>query len=342
MRSQYASAADRLGRWLPLACFPGLLLAGQGRAADDIIADEPVPVPPASRPMIQLMPPQVRVEMRQIEVPEAEARAGGEVRREPYLGVVTAPVSEQLRAQLELPEGIGLTVEAVAKDGPADRGGVRKFDILRKFEDQLVCTAEQLSALVKAAGKGKEVTLTVIRAGKEEQCEVLIDEREVGGGGEPARAAGPLAGVPSMPLELEGLLADILPGAVPGFGDGIRAQVQQQVQQAFQQAQAGGFDGGGGARVLQIYPGGSSQNVVVVADQRGTVEIRETDGKRTVIIRKPSGEELHRGPLDTAADREKVPKAFREMVKEVEGRLGGGRKAAESKAVEQPPQSDEI
>jgi len=289
-------------------------------AADDLVAEENPPQPPAQ---VQIMPPQVRVEMRQIEVPEGEGLPGEQVRREPYLGIVTGPVSDQLRAQLELPEGIGLSVEAVAKDGPAGRGGIKKFDILQKFDDQLICTPDQLSALVKTAGKGKEVTLTVIRGGKEQQYEVLIDEREVAVGGPAADAAGPFAGLPGMPLELEGLLGDMLPGVMPGFGDDIRAQMQAQVQEALQQAQAGGFGGNGAARVLQIYPGGASQNVVVVADERGTVEIRETDGKRTVRVKDPSGEEVHQGPLDTKADREKVPEAFRGMVEEVEGRLGG-------------------
>ena len=66
---------------------------------------------------------------------------------------------------------------------------------------------------------------------------------------------------------------------------------------------AGGFGGQAQARVLQIYPGGGSQKVIVHSDQRGTVEIRETDGKRTVTVKDPAGQEVHAGPLDTDADR---------------------------------------
>jgi hypothetical protein len=325
-------------RVIPLS-LAAILASAVAHAADDVVIEETQPTPPAPRPQVFMMPPRVRIQMRQMQEQD-NAPGAGETRVEPYLGVVTGPVSDQLRAQLELPEGIGLTVDAVAKDGPAGRGGVKQFDILQKFDDQLVCTAEQLSALVKAAGKGKEVKLTVIRAGKEQQLDVLIDEREVAVGGP---AAAPFAGLPGMPLELEGLLGDMLPPGIPGFGEDIRAQVQQQVQEAIEQAQAGGFGGDVNARVLQIFPGGASQNVVVVADQRGTVEIRETDGKRTVTVKDPAGKEVHQGPLDTDADREQVPEAFRGMVEEVEGRLGGGRRwPGRGETAEQPADDNEI
>ena len=298
----------------------------------------------APQPQVRIMPPRIRIQMQQMQqLPgQAAAPVAGEVRREPYLGLVTGPVAEQVRAQLEIPEGIGLAVEAVAKDGPAGRGGVKKFDILRKFDDQLVCTAEQLSALVKAAGKGKEVALTVTRGGKEEVVKVLIDDRQVAVGVPAAPAAG-VAGV--LPLDLGGLLGEALPEGLPGIGDDVRLQIQRQVQEALDQAGAqagaGGFGGNAQARVLQIYPGGGSQKVVVNSDQRGTVEIRETDGKRTVTVKDPTGKEVHAGPLDTEADREQVPEAFRGMVGEVEGRLGGQAKPAQ-KSAEKPAADDEI
>jgi hypothetical protein len=195
---------------------------------------------------------------------------------------------------------------------------------------------------VKAAGKGKEVALTVTRGGKEEVVKVLIDDRQVAMGGPAAPAAG-VAGV--LPLDLGGLLGEALPEGLPGIGDDVRLQIQRQVQEALDQAGAqagaGGFGGNAQARVLQIYPGGGSQKVVVNSDERGTVEIRETDGKRTVTVKDPTGKEVHSGPLDTDADREQVPEAFRGMVGEVEGRLGGRAKPAQ-KSAEKPAADDEI
>jgi len=325
-------ATARLARQFALITALAALPPAHG--ADDVVAEEKPPVA-APQPQVRILP-RIRVQMQQMQ--QAQAPVAAEVRREPYLGLVTGPVAEQVRAQLAIPDGIGLAVEAVAKDGPAGRGGVQRFDILRKFDDQLVCTAEQLSALVKAAGKGKEVALTVTRGGKEEVVKVLIDDRQVAMGGPAAPAAG-VAGV--LPLDLGGLLGEALPEGLPGIGDDVRLQIQRQVQEALDQAGAGGFGGNAQARVLQIYPGGGSQKVVVNSDERGTVEIRETDGKRTVTVKDPTGKEVHSGPLDTDADREQVPEAFRGMVGEVEGRPGGRPKPAQ-KSAEKPAADDEI
>jgi hypothetical protein len=242
--------------------------------------------------------------------------------REPLLGLVTGPVAEQLRAQLGIPEGFGLAVEAVAEDGPAERGGVKRFDILRKFDDQLLCTPEQLSALVKAAGSGKEVALTVIRGGKEQVVKVSIGDREVAAG-RPAAAVGGDVTIDKGDLNAlsEAKSGKALSLAMSGMNDAARIQVQRHLAESLAQAAAFGF--GGRAQVVQVYPEGAGQHVIVHSDERGTVEIRETNGKRTVKVKDRAGKEMHAGPLDTDADRKKVPAAFRGMVEEVEKQLGG-------------------
>mgnify|MGYP006272258825 CR=1 FL=1 len=234
--------------------------------------------------------------------------------REPLLGIVTGPVAEQLRAQLGIPEGFGLAVEAVATEGPAERGGVKRFDILRKFDDQLLCTSEQLSALVKAAGSGKEVALTVIRGGKEQVVKVSIGDREVAAG-RPAAAVGGV-GV-DVTIDKGDLKA--LSEAMSGIDAAARIQVQRHLQESLAQAALGLAR----AQVVQVYPEGAGQHVIVHSDERGTVEIRETNGKRTVKVKDRAGKEMHAGPLDTDADRKKVPAAFRGMVEEIEKQLGG-------------------
>lgn len=234
--------------------------------------------------------------------------------RESLLGIVTGPVAEQLRAQLGIPEGFGLAVEAVAEGGPAERGGVKQFDILRKFDDQLLCTSEQLSALVKAAGSGKEVALTVIRGGKEQVVKVSIGDQEVAAG-RPASAATAVGGDATIDNGTPGALSVSL----SGIDAAARVQVQRHLQESLAQAARGLYR----PHVVQVYPGGAGQHVIVHSDERGTVEIRETNGKRTVTIKDRAGKEMHAGPLDTDADRKKVPAAFRGMVDEVEKQLGG-------------------
>jgi hypothetical protein len=296
MRRAPARLAGRLPLLAVLVLFPA------ARGADDVVNE--------FRPSVGFGYAEVSSEAdgEVVRVPVAYAT------RDPFLGLVIGPVAEQLRAQLGIPEGFGLAVEAVAEDGPAERGGVKKFDILRKFDDQFLCTPEQLSALVKAAGSGKEVALTVIRGGKEQVVKVSIGDQEVAAG-RPASAATAVGGDATIDNGTPGALSVSL----SGIDAAARVQVQRHLQESLAQAARGLYR----PHVVQVYPGGAGQHVIVHSDERGKVEIRETNGKRTVTIKDRAGKEMHAGPLDTDADRKKVPAAFRGMVEEVEKQLGG-------------------
>jgi hypothetical protein len=215
---------------------------------------------------------------------------------QPAFGIMTVPVGPQLQAQLNLPDGMGLIVEQLDPAGAAAAAGLKRFDILRKFDDQILCSPQQLAALAKAAGKGKQVNLTVIRAAREQEVAVTLGDPE-------AKAV--------------------------AMATGGRAE-------AHARAEAGGWPHAGGRAAGQA--GGQSrgsagqgghwethhtQRAVAESDDRGTVEIQETDGRRTVRVKDPSGREVHAGPLDTDADWEAVPEAFRGMVRDVAGKLGG-------------------
>jgi hypothetical protein len=90
------------------------------------------------------------------------------------------------------------------------------------------------------------------------------------------------------------------------------------------------------ARVLQIYPGGRSQSVTVMSDGDGSVEIRDTDGERTVTIKDPAGREIYSGSLAGDADREQVPETFRDKVRSAEERLGGRRQPRQKPPAKKP------
>ncbi len=59
--------------------------------------------------------------------------------------------------------------------------------------------------------------------------------------------------------------------------------------------------GGRKAQVFSFYPNASYESVVTVVDTDGTIEINDTNGKRTVKIKDPSGKEVYSGPLNTPA-----------------------------------------
>lgn len=207
----------------------------------------------------------------------AGAEAAGEAAAKklvPYIGVATSPLAPAVRAQTGLPEDVGLAVDAVTPDSPAAAAGLVPFDVLAKYDDQILCAAVQLSALVKRTGTGNTATLTVLRGGKELTVPVKIGEREadvtmqmvtVPGMGMPGSGGG--AGmaianlVPGQPLDPK-LLERLASEAAKNAGGMWQGQVQGVVPMP------GGYPGivppavaplpgpGGNQRWLFIAPGG--------------------------------------------------------------------------------------
>jgi PDZ domain-containing protein len=93
-----------------------------------------------------------------------------------YIGVFTREVSAELRSQFSLDEGFGLLVDQVAPDSPAKSAGLKKHDVLVKFEDQQLVNLEQLRSLVRAKKKGDVVQFVVISGGKETKVPVTLGE----------------------------------------------------------------------------------------------------------------------------------------------------------------------
>jgi membrane-associated protease RseP (regulator of RpoE activity) len=81
------------------------------------------------------------------------------------LGVTLQPVSDVLRAQLDLPPDRGVLVASLAGDGPAAQAGLKANDILLELADHPLNNADSLTTQLKAAGE-KPVTLEVLREGK--------------------------------------------------------------------------------------------------------------------------------------------------------------------------------
>ncbi|HWT02541.1 MAG TPA: DegQ family serine endoprotease [Pyrinomonadaceae bacterium] len=81
------------------------------------------------------------------------------------LGVTVSPLTPEIVAQLELPQGTeGLYVRAVEPDGPAADAGLRRGDVIEQVNQQPVMTGAQLKAAVGRAGS-RPTLLLVNRQG---------------------------------------------------------------------------------------------------------------------------------------------------------------------------------
>lgn len=97
----------------------------------------------------------------------------GEVIR-PYIGItgssVTDSVSEVVREQYELPEGI--YVNSVEKDSPADKAGIKQGDIITAIEGKEVKSVTELNNIKNTYEVGNTVTLKVTR--KKEAMDIKV------------------------------------------------------------------------------------------------------------------------------------------------------------------------
>jgi C-terminal processing protease CtpA/Prc len=82
----------------------------------------------------------------------------------PAPGATLTPVDPVLRAQLDIPPGEGLLVQALRNHSPSARAGLQQNDILLTLEGKPLATVEDLTKQLKAAGEAP--VLSFIRQGK--------------------------------------------------------------------------------------------------------------------------------------------------------------------------------
>jgi len=99
-----------------------------------------------------------------------------------WLGVTTQSTDEDLRRGLDLTRD-GLLVNRVFADSPADRAGLRKGDVILRFDGRTVTEPEDLRDLVRDAGSGRNVSVELWREGSRRTLDVRLgvlpeDERD--------------------------------------------------------------------------------------------------------------------------------------------------------------------
>jgi serine protease Do len=108
--------------------------------------------------------------------------ARGEVPARPRLGVAIAPahVARRLRSAVGLPEQDGVLVRWVEDEGPADRAGIEKGDLIVAADGAPVARVDDLQEKVDAAarapaGAAAVLTLTVVRGTEEREVQVTLE-----------------------------------------------------------------------------------------------------------------------------------------------------------------------
>ena len=97
----------------------------------------------------------------------------GEVTRG-WLGVSVQDVSDEMAESMRMEKTKGAFVIEVAKDSPAEKGGILPTDLITKFDDQEITEMKMLPKAVAKYQVGKIAKITVLRRGKIKVLSVKI------------------------------------------------------------------------------------------------------------------------------------------------------------------------
>ncbi|MGC2111282.1 MAG: PDZ domain-containing protein [Candidatus Korobacteraceae bacterium] len=91
-----------------------------------------------------------------------------------YLGVQITSVTADRAAELKLKDSFGAVIILVDHDGPACRAGLLENDVVIAFNGAKVESAEQLTGFIHSAPPSKQVVLTIVRNGQQQNVNVTL------------------------------------------------------------------------------------------------------------------------------------------------------------------------
>ncbi len=94
-----------------------------------------------------------------------------------YLGVTTEEVTRENMGRYGMREPRGVAITSVVKDGPAERAGLRKDDVILRFDNEPITSARKLTRLISEAAPEQTVRLTISRGGSEQEVSVTLGSR---------------------------------------------------------------------------------------------------------------------------------------------------------------------
>jgi serine protease Do len=97
-----------------------------------------------------------------------------------YLAIYPQDIDEDLAKALKLKNTEGSLVADVTPDGPADKAGIKRGDVIVEFDGKKVENSIQLRNLVAQVPPGKTVEMVLIRNGNEMKLDVRLGERPKG------------------------------------------------------------------------------------------------------------------------------------------------------------------
>ena len=95
-----------------------------------------------------------------------------------FLGVHTEDINKENMGRYGMREVRGVGITQVVKDSPAEKAGLRKDDVILRFEGDSVTSSRKLTRLVSEVAPDQTARLTISRGGAEQEVSVTIGKRD--------------------------------------------------------------------------------------------------------------------------------------------------------------------
>ena len=247
-----------------------------------------------------------------------------------YLGIYATKVNPNVSHQLKLTENLYLNVELVAKNSPAEKAGIQKFDLLLQMNDQILVNQEQLKYLVRSKMPTDEVILTLLRQGEKQKITVKLGETNLAEE-DPLRNSGLSNRFPRYdPFGMDSFEKDSFLHNPQNLQDLIERHSRQPLSHFNQNR-------GRHKKILPLnqwddeplhpkantesFSRQTSQSQVMITDEEGTLEWTEKDGQKSLRATDPHGKVLFDGPIDTKEDRKGLSKNLKSRLENLESGL---------------------
>src|SRR5256714_12866054 len=95
-----------------------------------------------------------------------------------FLGVHVEDISKDNMSSYGMHEVRGVGITEVVKDSPAEKAGLRKGDVILRFDGESVTSVRKLNRLVGEASADQSVKLTISRNGSEQEIGATLSKRK--------------------------------------------------------------------------------------------------------------------------------------------------------------------
>jgi hypothetical protein len=247
-----------------------------------------------------------------------------------FLGIETSEVPNVVSEQLGLSKGFGLVVDYVVPDSPAAAAGVQQNDIIKMLNDQILTEPGQLAKLVRSFSEGTNVTLTLLRKGKEQKVTVKLAKKDMPqhpefgprhhrhGGfpfGEHDFGDFRMGDLTEQMTRLKDQLGDqnrgLVHDAVVKARDEMmraRDEAREQMERAGDQIRFWSKD----QDALKATKIDIGKAQIVFSDDKGEMKLETVAGKKLLTAKDPQGKLLFSGPVESKEDLDKMPADVRQ------------------------------